>query len=143
MKRDILFRGKSIETNKWVYGSLVQSPDSGNVYIHIHESVLSEPETNSYDILEKRIEVLPDSVGQQTTFKDKHNKLIFEGDIINDGLGVIMFDNTKAMFGVKWNERFFKIFRTFNCEPLFENSNIVWEIIGNLTDTPELLYHIK
>lgn len=143
MKRNVIYRGKSIETNEWVYGSLVQWYDSNNSFIHTYNSVLVEPETNTYDFVEKRIEVKPDSVGQQTMFYDKTNKLIYEGDIVKDGLGLIMFDDVKGMFMVRWHDNFFKVVRTSKGEPLFQNSHIAWEIIGNITDNPEIISNVR
>jgi hypothetical protein len=71
--RDIRFRGKRKSDGMWVFGSLVKrkcTEDLGGAFYLI---------TDEYGIND---EVRPETVGEFTGFQDKHQKDIYEGDIV-------------------------------------------------------------
>jgi uncharacterized phage protein (TIGR01671 family) len=72
--RIIKFRGKSIETNQWVYGNFIQA-ETGQCYIFNYHFIpaISCPS-------EKFIEVDPKTVGQFIGQFDKNGRAIYEGD---------------------------------------------------------------
>jgi len=86
-KRNI-FRGISKETEKMVYGSLVEYRD-GTTYIDL-SPMPAETQCNGKIVHE----VYPETVGQCTGFVDKNGKYIFEGDILKfgDRTGWVIFD---------------------------------------------------
>ena len=118
MKREIKFRGKSLNTNCWVYGDLRQDKIRRKAYIEY--------------------EVDPDTIGQYIGLKDKNGKEIFEGDIISIGGGGL-----KA--AVIWVNGVFRFRDEFNSKAIyFEDIDVVVsdygvQVIGNVTDNPELM----
>ena len=133
MTREILFRGKAINRDKfaqyrtkynngdWVYG-FISKPHN-----EMFPDIPSEM-TNTDGI--SGIEVDYTTIGQYTGLTDKNGVKIFEGDIIkadNGNMGIVVFENGAFMKSCNQKDMPFLIASDVN------------EVIGNIHDDPELM----
>lgn len=125
--REILFRGKSIETietGRWVQG-FYQNEEYNEVY----EKPCAMAEKHYIVNQDDTVEVDAQTVGQFTGLLDKNGKRIFEGDIlcVNDIQKVYVFF-----------ERGQFVVNHFAINVLCDR-NIESVIVGNIHDNPELI----
>lgn len=134
MMRDILFRAKALHNNEWVYGdylSTIRRNGEKKHYIKRAEDGLLTP-----------IEIIPETLEQSTGLFDCNGKIIFEGDIVKvetssneektTEITKVGYDLSLCSFyPMNWN------YSCDGCDCYFRVEKI--EIIGNTTDSPELL----
>ena len=130
--REILFRGKRTHNGEWVYGDFVR----GNERKSLRDSIfVYDSETQSFN----DYKINPSTLGQYTGLTDKNGKRIFEGDNAKVLQGK---DKDSAYVGFE-NGAFMLYPKTGNIyeRTLWEYWYNDWdvEIIGNITDNPELL----
>lgn len=134
--RQILFRGKRVDSDEWVYGFLTQMWAKYHIVDEYNENVAYE--------------IVPETVGQYTGLTDKNGKKIFEGDIVSldyNGKmlshGDVQFDY--GVFGVEWTG--FKknkgmvggVGQLHNLRRLDDGLADRIKVIGNIYDNKELL----
>ena len=139
--REILFRGKRIDNGEWVEGFIVSSRE--NTYPNGFEMITVDG--INYDELESYIPdfisyaVDPSTVGQYTGMKDKNGKRIFEGDVAkvlqgkDKDIAYVGFENGAFMLYPKTGN----IYERTLWEYWYNDWDV--EVIGNITDNPELL----
>lgn len=128
MTRKIKFRGKRLSDGEWVYGDLLHNVDC----VKIREW---EKDVNQ---IPKSYVVDENTIGQYIGFKDKNEREMYEGDIVNLAsektepfmrnipLVVRRYPDGQFLLVDRLGRRDFLI------------TNIV-EVIGNIHDNPELL----
>ena len=127
--REILFLGKRLDNGAWETGSLVI------VRMDCHDA--------QYYIADKmtgyHTPVDPSTVGQYTGLKDKNGKRILEGDIAkvlqgkDKDIAYVGFENGAFMLYPKTGN----IYERTLWEYWYNDWDV--EVIGNITDNPELL----
>jgi uncharacterized phage protein (TIGR01671 family) len=128
MDRVIKFRGLSVTTNEWVYGSYHYSNDGKYHYIlNLEKFNVTNKHYRSLYSTEVQL-VKPESVGQFTGLHDKNGKEIYEGDI----MGWESLEGTKHQ--VRWVVEFDPQ-RGYKSWSSTKNDEIV---IGNRFENPEL-----
>lgn len=143
--REILFRGKRVDGNGWVEGSLLQSEISTTGYCEC-TIVGSFAFCNDID----RNDVHPETVGQFTGLLDKNGKRIFEDDIVS-----AWSEGYNHKGRVRWrleaqpsiiiypafaNQGFWKLHGNRDGDSFIGNKvDDGVEIIGNIHDNPEIL----
>lgn len=135
--REIKFRAQDIASNKWLFGDLRHHKDDVCIF--------DQGGTNGEQV--KR-----ETVGQYTGLKDKNDKPIYEGDIVecvswneyftNPATGEVMQPFRRKMY-VDFRKGGFKMVEPMPYGIEAREWDIIYngdiEIIGNIHDNPELL----
>ena len=122
--REILFRGKQADNEKWVIGYLSSK----------HTITITTPCGHTDEIV-----ICADTVGQYTGLKDKNGKRIFEGDVAkvlqgkDKDIAYVGFENGAFMLYPKTGN----IYERTLWEYWYNDWDV--EVVGNITDNPELL----
>ena len=132
MNRETKFRGKSLTTSEWLYGSLFN--DGAEDYI------LPNLPSGALDYEDYQID--SNTIGQFTGVKDKKGKEVFEGDIVEVTCLEVSQYGRKMLCSIVYYSGFacycFKASDRIRCMiSTIPNAEI--EVIGNRFENPELL----
>ena len=135
MNREIKFRGKTVNGNKWVYGDLLHIAGG---YIIYHGSQkdceITTGKHVSVELLHDEISVVvPETVGQFTGLLDKNGKEIYEGDILNNGQRnyFVCWNSERGAWWLKSKDLIYTTPLGFLSIELF--------VVGNIYDNPDLI----
>lgn len=137
MNDRFLSRGKSKDSGEWVVGyycptAFTRFPCKPSIY---------PAETINHHW--HAVEIIPETLGGCTGLTDKHNKLIFEGDIVElnhpyngKSKHTVVWDN------YEWNLSDFHASCFDYPSEAFSEGTKYMTVIGNIHDNPELLKEV-
>lgn len=147
--REIKFRGKSKYVNEWCYGSYIFTNDNTNNPFRTHPFKESHRivfwvagDWNMGGWVDE--EVIPETIGQYTGLKDKNGKEIYEGDILTwseNGItsNPLVVEFKHGAFGYTYTYDFVSFSGNSNFMFNQFDTDIRFEVIGNIHDNPELI----
>ena len=140
--REILFRGKRLQGGNWVEGYFFKSDINKRERESKKATLIFTPDCDTFIMVPEchnSFMVVSDTVGQYTGLKDKHGKRIFEGDVAkvlqgkDKDIAYVGFENGAVMLYPKTGN----IYERTLWEYWYNDWDV--EVIGNITDNPELL----
>ena len=140
--REILFRGKRLQGGNWVEGYFFKSDINKRERESGKATMIFTPDCDTFITVPEchnSFMVVSDTVGQYTGLKDKNGKRIFEGDIAkvlqgkDKDIAYVGFENGAFMLYPKTGN----IYERTLWEYWYNDWDV--EVIGNVTDNPELL----
>lgn len=139
MNREILYRGKQINNEKWHYGDLFKFGNKRYINIcprFVDEYIVEEDKIALYSF-GNFIEVIPETVGQYTSLKDMFGEKVFEGDYIycdsDEEIGIVKFDEGE----------FVCVYGDVIDENRFADIIACSHVIGNIHDNPKLMEYTE
>lgn len=143
-----LFKAKRIDNGEWVEGCLLIDYVTGQYFLHaVGNSVNESAKIGEEGCLRfVAFEVDPSTICQCTGLRDKNDKMIWEGDIIDGHIKrgaafyrcVVLWNESKARFDVRAMDCNFPM-TLDECVDDISMGGLDYEVIGNIFDNPELL----
>lgn len=138
--RYILFRGKTVSNNEWVYGYYVKTNFNWNRFGIHNDWIIERSVSNGgrFAVI-KRSAVKNETIGQYIGHDDIHRNKIFEGDVVKvHDLMPGISDESRDFEGIVYyrNGSFF-IENQYELHYRWMDYQV--EVLGNKYDNPELL----
>ena len=140
--REMLFRGKTVNTKEWVEGGIIPL-DIESGYVFIAEPYLSASTLPIYEIIKHHTHlVIPESVGQFVGLIDRNGQKIFEGDVVTFcGItGLVNFN--MGCFCIRTDKPDWKARNNPAIDIVFNEYENEVRVVGNMYDSPEFVKEI-
>ena len=140
--REILFRGKRLQGGDWVEGYFFKSDINKRARESGKATLIFTPDCDTFITVPEchnSFMVVSDTVGQYTGLTDKNGKRIFEGDVAkvlqgkDKDIAYVGFENGAFMLYPKTGNIYERTLWSY----WYNDWDV--EVIGNITDNPELL----
>lgn len=141
--REILFRGKGKDSNKWYEGYYMALSET--TYCFTEDYAANPDNTKHYIVFDRmtdwglpnqhwKVNIDPETLGQYTGLKDRNYMRIFEGDIVR------LFQRYDKNLLVEYRNSGFTCtdLNHIHAEISFYTPDLI-EVIGNIHDNPELI----
>lgn len=125
-----LYRGKRCDNDEWVYWNIYGELTAENGKRKKYTITKGAKTRCYYYIYQLKQDIIPESIGEYTGLTDKNGKKIFEGDIVE--ISVCFDSGCYPHTEIRTKVVKIPMFYTINFDGDIE-------IIGNVTDNPELL----
>lgn len=129
--REILFRGKKLNSSNWIYGYLCNDYVTGELFIQHQISEHEYPKWKANLIIEN-------TIGQFTGLLDKNLLQIFEGDIVTNDRKInylVSFENGSFILRhTVLKDIDGSFYKWGNLSRVYELDNFDIEVIGNIHD---------
>ena len=142
MNREILFRGKRVDNDEWVFGDLIRNLiyDGREKEMRIGEIYFE----HNGDIHGTAVyKVIPETVGQYTGIVDKNGKKIFEGDILRYTWDTLSGEKKPYTYVISYNDKEARVMGECDSDdiqcllPTFKYVGKRGEVVGNVYDNEE------
>lgn len=135
-----LYRGKLKDNNEWVYWNIYGEFTAENGKRKKYTITKGTKTRCYYYIYQLKQAIIPESIGQYVGKTDMNRKKIFEGDIVQ----ILQIEyNPPRKYGKPYqvyrNSDFPKAIDEYYSPFSYFTKEVKYEIIGNITDNPELL----
>ncbi len=137
--REILFRGKRLDSGEWITGQLLNFEDGrARICERGTDIFCYEKDESIIQTVAHRVD--PETVGQYTGFVDKNGKKVFEGDIVYMDEWILSYMQVAYAQGAFFLAEIDKPVKYYDAICYLKHcGKPCAEVIGNIYDNPELI----
>lgn len=154
--REILFRGKRVDTGEWVEGYYFKATHHWHKHgVHEDWIAVDSVQNGGWCNVYRKYAIVPETLGQFTGLTDNNGKRIFWGDIVRvkgsesdenwkdyDEIGKVVFVDGAFLIEVPQEYNGMKYYSKIHSHYMTTADWVTREVIGNIHDNGERLFDI-